>query len=126
MQKGSSSARTVPLPIAFLERQSRSLPSLKIALLARRGAELSFLVKMNLSGIVGIALGFASLRWRKEFHEWIGPIGWAEKFFGAGGTHTALILTSILLIIGSVMHLFGGLGPALGGVLFRFFPTPSG
>ncbi len=50
-------------------------------------------------GLALIGLGVLMLKYAKETYESIGVWNWAEKFFGIGGTITAMKLTAIVMIV---------------------------
>ncbi|OIO52870.1 hypothetical protein AUJ78_00730 [Candidatus Peregrinibacteria bacterium CG1_02_41_10] len=77
---------------------------------------------MNPKWILGIVIGFLILRYAYQIKNFSGNWDWAEKVFGAGGTHTAIKLVGILAIIFSVMAMTGGIRSFLVGTIGRFFP----
>lgn len=77
------------------------------------------------AGIFGFIFSLAILKYRKTVKEWIGNIGWAEKYLGMGGTHTVIVFLGIIGIAFSIMQMFGGLTPFLGGIFGWLVPTPS-
>lgn len=67
--------------------------------------------------LIGCPLGIILIWKRKFIVEAIGPIGFAESWFGSGGTYTLFMLLGVLVFIGSLMW---GTG-ALQGILFSLF-----
>lgn len=70
------------------------------------GFELSFGARF-LIFIIGMALGFLCLLKTLPIGTMIGPLDWAERRFGVGGTFTAVKLFGIFLIIIAVVLLIG-------------------
>lgn len=60
-----------------------------------------------LVGVIGIPLGFLILKYRPIIKDWMGNIAWAERFFGQGGTWTALTLTGLGISILSFLFMIG-------------------
>ena len=66
-------------------------------------------------GLMGIALGFSIVKYRYGLYEMMGTWSFAEKLFGSGGTVTAMILMGFIVIIFSIMLMFGQLDNTLDG-----------
>lgn len=66
-------------------------------------------------GLLGILLSFAIIKYRKEFINIIGPIGWAQRYLGSGGTLTVVFFSAIALMIFSFLIMIGQQGVLLGG-----------
>ncbi|HID91797.1 TPA: hypothetical protein EYG96_00215 [Candidatus Gracilibacteria bacterium] len=66
-------------------------------------------------GIMGIALGFSIIKYRYGLYEMMGTWSFAERLFGSGGTVTAMILMGLMVIIFSIMLMFGQLDNSLSG-----------
>lgn len=62
-----------------------------------------------LVGIVGFPLGLITIIYRERIKRFTGDFGFAEKWFGAGGTYTAIFLLGVICSIGSLMYAFGTL-----------------
>ncbi len=60
-----------------------------------------------LVGLLIIGLGVLILKYTRQTYEFVGSWSWAEKFFGIGGTITALKLTGIVFIVTGALY---GLG----------------
>ena len=56
-----------------------------------------------LIGIIGIMLGFLLMIYRVPVRRFMGQIGWAERYFGPGGTYTGLLLIGLGLCFFSLM-----------------------
>ena len=67
-------------------------------------------------GFLGICLSFLIIRYRKEFINIIGPIGWAQKYLGGSGTLTVVFFSAIALMIFSFLVMIGQQGILLGGL----------
>jgi len=53
----------------------------------------------------------------------MGNIGWAERYFGPGGTFTALLLIGVFGFIISLMIMTGTLDLILGGFINTLFSS---
>lgn len=60
-----------------------------------------------LIGLMVIGLGVVILKYTRQTYEFVGSFSWAEKFFGIGGTITALKLIGLVFIIVGTLY---GLG----------------
>lgn len=58
-------------------------------------------------GIIGIPLGFVILYYRVPIRDFIGNIGWAEKYLGTGGTWNAIVLIGLAVSIFSFLWMLG-------------------
>jgi hypothetical protein len=74
-----------------------------------------------LAFIIGCPVAFLILYFRRAIREFIGNVSFAEKYLGAGGTNTFVVLVGILTFILSLMYGFGTLQSFLGGTFGRFF-----
>lgn len=64
-----------------------------------------FIVKIFYA-LIGIALGYSILKYRKVIYDWTGRFYWAEKYLGSGGTVFIISLTGLGLIFCSVAYPF--------------------
>ena len=62
-----------------------------------------------LVGIIGFPLGIVLIVYRERVKRFTGDFAFAEKWFGSGGTYTALMLFGILISLGSLMYSLGTL-----------------
>ena len=60
-----------------------------------------------LIGVLIIGLGVAILKYTRQTYELVGSFAWAEKFFGIGGTITALKLFGIIFIVTGALYALG-------------------
>ncbi len=60
-------------------------------------------------GLVGVALGFLLIKYRYQLYKMMGSWSFAESIFGSGGTVTAMTLIGFVIIIFSIMLMFGQL-----------------
>lgn len=60
-----------------------------------------------LIGLLLIGLGVVILRYIRGAYEFVGSWVWAEKFFGIGGTVTALKLVGIVFIVFGAIYALG-------------------
>lgn len=71
--------------------------------------------------ILGLPTAIIILKYRRQIKEFIGDVGFAEKFLGIGGTNTLVILIALAVFIGSLMYGMGTFQELLGdrvGALF--------
>lgn len=57
-----------------------------------------------LTGLLIIALGVLMLKYIRQTYEFAGSFDWAEKFFGVGGTITALKLIGLIMIVVGALY----------------------
>ena len=72
-------------------------------------------------GLVGVILSLSLLIFRVPVRRFIGTIGWAERYFGPGGTYTGLLLIGVGGFLISLMIMTGTLGWLLGTFIGTFF-----
>ena len=75
-----------------------------------------------LGGLIGAILSILLIIYRVPVKHFMGDISWAERYFGPGGTFTALLLAGLFGFIASLMIMTGTLDFILGsfvGTLFR-------
>ncbi len=72
-------------------------------------------------GIIGVILSLLLVIYRVRVKHLLGEIGWAERYFGPGGTFTALLLFGIAGFFVSLMVMTGTLGLLFGNVGEKFF-----
>jgi amino acid permease len=59
--------------------------------------------------------------YRGQIKDFVGDIGFAEKYLGPGGTHTFIIIFAFLCFFLSLMYYLGTLQSLLQSTLGRFF-----
>lgn len=74
-----------------------------------------------LVAIIGMPIAFIIIYYRRPIKEFTGDIGFAEKYLGAGGTNTFIVILGVLTFILSLMYALGTLQELLQGTLGRFF-----
>lgn len=74
-----------------------------------------------LIGLIGFPLGIVIVVYRERVKRFTGDIGFAEKWFGPGGTYTAILIFGLVFSLGSLMYMFGTLQALLGTLLGPFF-----
>ena len=62
-----------------------------------------------LVGLIGIPLGIVIIYFRVPIKDFMGNVGWAEKYLGSGGTWTAIVFLGILTSVFSLMWMLGTL-----------------
>ena len=71
--------------------------------------------------IIGCPLGFVMMYFRRAIKEFIGEVGFAEKYLGVGGTNTFVVLVGMLVFIGSLMYSLGTFQSFLSDSIGTFF-----
>lgn len=62
-----------------------------------------------IQGLFGMVLGFLIIVFRPRIKDFIGEIGFAEKYLGAGGTWTFLLIVGVAIFVLSLMWATGSL-----------------
>lgn len=78
-----------------------------------------------IGGLIGVILSILLIIYRVPVKHFLGDIGWAEQYLGAGGTYTALLLAGIFGFFLSLMVMTGTLDVILGGFGGKFFGSGS-
>ena len=74
-----------------------------------------------LGGLIGVILSILLIIYRVPVKHFMGDIGWAERYFGPGGTFTAMLLIGLFGFIISLMIMTGTLDLILGGFVNTLF-----
>lgn len=74
-----------------------------------------------IGGLIGAILSILLIIFRVRVKHFMGDIGWAERYFGPGGTFTALLLVGVFGFFISLMIMTGTLDLILSGFANRFF-----
>jgi hypothetical protein len=72
-------------------------------------------------GLIGAVLSILLIIYRVPVKHFMGNIGWAERYFGPGGTFTALLLVGVFGFIVSLMIMTGTLDFILGAFVNTLF-----
>jgi hypothetical protein len=64
---------------------------------------------MIIQGLLGMLLGFLIIVFRPRIKDFTGDIGFAERYLGAGGTWTFLLLLGLGIFVLSLMWATGSL-----------------
>lgn len=71
--------------------------------------------------ILGITIAILLLKYRLQIKHYVGDVGWAEKIFGSGGTHTLIVVLAIVSFFGSLMYFLGTFQAIVHDYLGPFF-----
>ena len=74
-----------------------------------------------IGGLIGAILSILLIIYRVPIKHFMGDIGWAERYFGPGGTFTALLLAGVFGFVISLMIMTGTLDLILGGFINTLF-----
>lgn len=66
-------------------------------------------------------IAFLILRFRRPIKEFIGDVGFAERYLGSGGTNTLIVIIGFLVWLLSLMYATGSLQSILDKFLGPFF-----
>lgn len=69
----------------------------------------------------GPLLAYLLMRYRKNIVDFIGTVGFAERYLGMGGTYTFMVILAMGLFVLSMMYVFGALDTILDSTLGRIF-----
>jgi hypothetical protein len=72
-------------------------------------------------GLIGMTIAFALIKWRKQIIDFTGSWGWAERYLGAGGSYTAIVIVAVLIFLVALTKLVGKLDDIFGATTGRFF-----
>lgn len=78
-----------------------------------------------LVGLIGFPLGIIIIVYRERVKNFTGDMAFAEKWFGQGGTYTAVLIFGLLVSIGSLMYMLGAFQSLLGGILGPILGSPE-
>ncbi|MFH1720254.1 MAG: hypothetical protein ABH856_01440 [Patescibacteria group bacterium] len=71
--------------------------------------------------LIGFPVSFLIIYYRVKIKEMTGDIGFAEQYFGAGGTYTFIFLLGVLTFIGTLMYIMGTLQIIVGATIGKIF-----
>ncbi len=74
-----------------------------------------------LVGIIGFPLGLVIVVYRERVKRFTGDFGFAENWFGPGGTYTAILVFGLVVSLGSLMYAFGTLQALFAKIFGPFF-----
>jgi hypothetical protein len=66
-------------------------------------------------GLIGCILSILLMIYRGKVIHFMGPVAWAERHLGGGGTYTLLVLVGILGFIFSLMYMTNSFDVLFGG-----------
>lgn len=76
-------------------------------------------------GLVGFPLGIVIVVYRERIKRFTGNLGFAERWFGIGGTYTFYLIVGLVVSVLSVMYASGVLQSWLKAFLGPLFGMPS-
>jgi hypothetical protein len=76
-----------------------------------------------LSLLLGLPAAILLVKYRRSVGDFIGPVDFAERYLGSGGTYTLVLIIALAVFIFSLMYGFGTLQQITGGVSETFFGT---
>lgn len=72
-------------------------------------------------GIIGFPLGLIIVVYRERVKRFTGDFGFAESWFGPGGTYTAILIFGLIVSLGSLMYALGTLQALFITIFSPFF-----
>ena len=75
--------------------------------------------------LVGFPLSFIFIIYRSKIKQFTGNIGFAERYFGAGGTYTLLLIIGIGIFIVTLLYVTGTMQSFLRAVFGPLFFMPN-
>lgn len=71
--------------------------------------------------LIGWPIAVLILKYRRPIKEFVGNVGFAERFLGSGGTNTLIVIIGIVVFVGSLMYATGTLQTILQSIIGPFF-----
>lgn len=65
------------------------------------------LLKKIIYLLIGLPAGLALIKYRERVYQWTGPIGFAEKYLGNGGTFTLIVIVGSIMVLLSISYFLG-------------------
>lgn len=75
--------------------------------------------------LIGFPVSFLIIIYRQKIKEFTGSVGFAEKYFGMGGTYTLILLIGIAVFIVTLLYVTGTLQSFLKTVFGPIFFMPK-
>lgn len=75
-------------------------------------------------GLIGFPLSFLIIIYRSKIKDFTGSIGFAEKYFGMGGTYTLILLLGVIVFIITLLYVTGTLQSFMRTVFGPIFFMP--
>ena len=72
-------------------------------------------------GLIGFPLGIIFIVYRERVKRFTGSIGFAENYFGQGGTYTFYVILGLGISIGSLLWMLGTIQMIISKLLGPFF-----
>lgn len=79
------------------------------------------IIKRFFIGIICAAIGMLVIKFRKKIADVSGPVGFAERIFGGGGTYTLYLLVGCIAVILSILYATGVLQDTIDSKLTPLF-----
>lgn len=74
-----------------------------------------------LAFVLGLPVALLLVKYRRQVGDMIGPIDFAERYLGAGGTYVFVLILALATFILSLMYAFGTLQEILSGPFGQIF-----
>lgn len=75
--------------------------------------------------LIGFPLSFLIIIYRQKIKDVVGSVGFAEKYFGMGGTYTLILLIGVGLFVVTLLYVTGTLQSLLKTVFGPLLLTPD-
>ncbi|MCX6733992.1 MAG: hypothetical protein NTX63_04240 [Candidatus Peregrinibacteria bacterium] len=73
-----------------------------------------------LSLLLGLPTAILLIKYRRNVGDFIGPVDFAEKYLGSGGTYSLVIIIAFAVFVLSLMYAFGTFQEIFGGLATPF------
>lgn len=71
--------------------------------------------------VLGWALSILIFKYRRPIKEFVGDVGFAERYLGAGGTNTLILIIGFLTFVLSLMYALGTIQGIIVNTFGMFF-----
>ncbi len=73
-----------------------------------------------LSLFLGLPIAILLIKYRRNVGDFIGPVDFAERYLGSGGTYSLVIIIAFMVFVLSLMYAFGTFQEIFGGMATPF------
>lgn len=70
--------------------------------------------------LLGLPAFILLIKYRRNVGDFIGPVDFAERYLGGGGTYSLVVIIAFMVFVLSLMYAFGTFQEIFGGVATPF------
>ena len=70
--------------------------------------------------LLGLPTFILLIKYRRNVGDFIGPVDFAERYLGGGGTYSLVVIIAFMIFVLSLMYAFGTFQEIFGGVATPF------